>query len=307
MTLTGRIICYRQGRRHVAAPAGQLATRGLQANRLQDVRYFAQYRPWRSTDTKSSRAIAGRGIRSARGELHNSMQAETQRRRDTFPIAPAVPPEATSWPKAAAALGLGAVQLLLPRASRTLGALRTFSSMTPGGSAQQRLLTALQPCPAASSTKARNRRGTVEVSQPLHAAPKLLAGSQGNAGMVPASVAMCLVGAQVGSFGALRQRLWRQVAASAYGAKFGAADQARMQQGRAPLAHPGQRVGLRGSYELHHLLPICQGGAVYDLANLAIVTPRYHAEILAPEYHYKPRRGSRQPGPSQHKPATQLE
>ncbi|MFR5451681.1 MAG: HNH endonuclease signature motif containing protein [Roseburia hominis] len=36
---------------------------------------------------------------------------------------------------------------------------------------------------------------------------------------------------------------------------------------------------------LHHIIPINQGGSVYSVDNLVVVTPRYHAEILIPEVH----------------------
>ena len=39
------------------------------------------------------------------------------------------------------------------------------------------------------------------------------------------------------------------------------------------------------TYQLHHIIPINQGGSVYSVDNLVVVTPRYHAEILIPEVH----------------------
>ena len=39
-------------------------------------------------------------------------------------------------------------------------------------------------------------------------------------------------------------------------------------------------------YNLHHVTPIHEGGGVYDLNNIYVVTPRYHQEILDPTYHY---------------------
>ncbi len=46
-----------------------------------------------------------------------------------------------------------------------------------------------------------------------------------------------------------------------------------------------QRAGGHVKYILHHKTPISQGGGVYDLDNLIVVTPRYHSEILDPTYH----------------------
>ena len=59
-----------------------------------------------------------------------------------------------------------------------------------------------------------------------------------------------------------------------------------MNQGLAPIAKESQQLGGQKSYILHHNQPIYQGGAVYNVDNLTIVTPRYHKEILSPSYHY---------------------
>lgn len=57
-------------------------------------------------------------------------------------------------------------------------------------------------------------------------------------------------------------------------------------QGKAPFAAETQHYGARNKYELHHKTPIHAGGAVYDLSNIVIVTPRYHVDILSGSYHY---------------------
>jgi hypothetical protein len=59
-----------------------------------------------------------------------------------------------------------------------------------------------------------------------------------------------------------------------------------MSTGLAPIALENQWLGENKSYVLHHKTPIQQGGGVYDLNNLVVVTPRYHKEILDPAYHY---------------------
>lgn len=63
-----------------------------------------------------------------------------------------------------------------------------------------------------------------------------------------------------------------------------------MQQGLAPYALPTQMTGTalpsQQVYNIHHIRPRQHGGGVYDLDNLVVATPRYHAEILAPSYHY---------------------
>ena len=59
-----------------------------------------------------------------------------------------------------------------------------------------------------------------------------------------------------------------------------------MKNGNAPIPLEEQWLGKQSTYQLHHKTPINQGGAVYDMDNLIIVTPRFHREILSPKYHY---------------------
>ncbi len=48
-----------------------------------------------------------------------------------------------------------------------------------------------------------------------------------------------------------------------------------------------QSLSSRVIYELHHKKPIWDGGDVYNLDNLVIVSPRYHQEILDKDYHFQ--------------------
>lgn len=56
--------------------------------------------------------------------------------------------------------------------------------------------------------------------------------------------------------------------------------------GIAPPALPSQWNEKLDSYILHHRKPIHDGGGVYDLDNLYILTPKMHKEILDPNYHF---------------------
>lgn len=47
---------------------------------------------------------------------------------------------------------------------------------------------------------------------------------------------------------------------------------------------PSLRYGL--SHVLDHLQPIQHGGGAYDMDNIAVVTPLYYPQLLAPGYHY---------------------
>ncbi|MOA56368.1 Colicin-E9 [compost metagenome] len=44
---------------------------------------------------------------------------------------------------------------------------------------------------------------------------------------------------------------------------------------KAPIA---EHVGKRTKYELHHVTPISENGAIYDIDNIMILTPKAHIE-----------------------------
>ncbi|WP_247701713.1 DNRLRE domain-containing protein [Streptomyces sp. F63] len=116
---------------------------------------------------------------------------------------------------------------------------------------------------------------------------KWLKGSAGNAGKVPGQVARALQGREFKDWNEFRKAFWVEVSKVPELAKqFGDRDFYRMQNGAAPKTDPTQAVGKNNSYVLHHRTPIHDGGGVYDLDNLVIVTPQYHAEVLDPGYHY---------------------
>jgi hypothetical protein len=68
--------------------------------------------------------------------------------------------------------------------------------------------------------------------------------------------------------------------------EFGKSNITRMKGGNAPIAHTSQWDGKVGSYALHHKTPIYAGGGVFDMDNIMIVTPRFHKEVLDPDFHY---------------------
>jgi hypothetical protein len=116
---------------------------------------------------------------------------------------------------------------------------------------------------------------------------KWLKGTDGNAGYVPGQVAKQLNGEAFGSFDEFRSAFWKSVASDAtLSSQFTPANVARMRNGLAPFAPSSQTVPGQPTYILHHRTPINQGGAVYDMNNLLVVTPKYHAELLDPTVHY---------------------
>jgi len=114
-----------------------------------------------------------------------------------------------------------------------------------------------------------------------------LRGTEKNAGLFPKSIADKMKGKTYNNFDEFRQDFWKNVADDATLSKQFTQDNIyRMKAGAAPRAELSQQLGGQQSYVLHHKKPINQGGAVYDMDNLQIVTPRFHKEILLPEYHY---------------------
>ncbi|MFI1919362.1 putative T7SS-secreted protein [Nocardia sp. NPDC020380] len=114
-----------------------------------------------------------------------------------------------------------------------------------------------------------------------------LRGTDGNAGWVPGQVADALRGRTFDDFNQFREAFWREVSNHPELAnQFSPGNQVLMANGRAPFVVDSQSVGGATRYNLHHVNPIHNGGGVYDLDNLAVVTPRFHAEVLDPDFHY---------------------
>ncbi|MDI1446041.1 DUF6531 domain-containing protein [Polyangium sp. 6x1] len=133
----------------------------------------------------------------------------------------------------------------------------------------------------------RNSPGVATAGNNHPDASNWLRGSHGNAGRIPQSVADKLNGRQFNTFDDFREAFWKEMAADPQASSvFNAANQTRMTQGLAPIAHSSQQYGGHMSYILHHNTPIQHGGAVYDMANLTVVTPQFHQTILDPSYHF---------------------
>ncbi|MEM7487439.1 MAG: hypothetical protein AAF348_19720, partial [Bacteroidota bacterium] len=116
---------------------------------------------------------------------------------------------------------------------------------------------------------------------------KWLRGSDGNAGFFPKAIADKMRGKNYPNFDKFREEFWENVADNPNLAnQFSSQNQALMRQGKAPKPKQSQWLGEQNTYILHHQTPINQGGKVYDVDNLIIVTPRYHKEILLPSYHF---------------------
>ncbi len=132
----------------------------------------------------------------------------------------------------------------------------------------------------------RNYAGVVTGGENLTNAKRMMHGSQGNVGVIPKEIADKMRGRQYSNFDAFREDFWKTVADSSYASEFSNSNIGRMRNGRAPKVVLDQTYGQLESYILHHKTPIHAGGEVYNLDNLAIVTPRMHQEILDKAYHF---------------------
>ncbi|MDF3936724.1 S-type pyocin domain-containing protein [Pseudomonas citronellolis] len=108
----------------------------------------------------------------------------------------------------------------------------------------------------------------------------LAGASEGLGAPIPKEIADQLRGKDYGSFDSFRRALWRAVAlSSSLTEQFIENNVDRMREGKAPKARYRDRAGKRGSFELHHKNKVAQGGGIYDIDNLTIVTPKHHIDI----------------------------
>ncbi|MFP1811457.1 S-type pyocin domain-containing protein [Lonsdalea quercina] len=108
----------------------------------------------------------------------------------------------------------------------------------------------------------------------------LEAASSGLGAPIPAQVADKLRGREFKTFDAFRKALWLVVAENPeLIEQFMPANKALIAKGRSPYAIPSEQLGKRAVFEIHHIERIVDGGAVYDMDNMSIVTPKLHSII----------------------------
>ncbi|WP_122265493.1 S-type pyocin domain-containing protein [Pseudomonas syringae] len=96
---------------------------------------------------------------------------------------------------------------------------------------------------------------------------------------IPSSVAEKLSGRPFASFAKLREAIWLEVSKDPELSRhLGELSRIEVSDKRAPLVRAADRVGKRVKYEIHHKHWISEGGAVYDLDNLVIMTPKDHIQ-----------------------------
>ncbi|RVU53407.1 HNH endonuclease [Pseudomonas syringae] len=96
---------------------------------------------------------------------------------------------------------------------------------------------------------------------------------------IPSSVAEKLSGRPFASFAKLREAIWLEVSKDPeLSGHLGELNLQELSNKRAPRAPLADRVGKRVKYEIHHKHRVSEGGSVYDLDNLIIMTPKDHIQ-----------------------------
>lgn len=97
---------------------------------------------------------------------------------------------------------------------------------------------------------------------------------------IPVNIADGLRGQNFRDFKNFREKFWELVSSDAELAnQFSKSNLKLMRKGSAPFPIPAEHVGGRDKFEIHHIMPISEGGAVYDMENLRVTTPKNHIEI----------------------------
>jgi hypothetical protein len=105
-----------------------------------------------------------------------------------------------------------------------------------------------------------------------------LGSESGQSGVpVPAHIADELRGQDFRDFDKFRERLWNTVANdSTLSEQFNPLNLVLMKKGYSPFAPQSEQVGGRQKFEIHHRHPISEGGEVYNMDNMVIMTPKAH-------------------------------
>ncbi|NQD94861.1 pyocin [Pseudomonas sp. CrR25] len=105
----------------------------------------------------------------------------------------------------------------------------------------------------------------------------LAGASVGLGAPIPTQIADRLRGREFSRFDDFREAFWTEVAADPeLSSQFSAANRRVMRAGSSPFVQDTEAVGGRKVHELHHVDRIADGGAVYDVDNLRVNTPKNH-------------------------------
>ena len=104
--------------------------------------------------------------------------------------------------------------------------------------------------------------------------------NSGNGSPIPSQVADKLRGKNYSNFAAFRRAVWKATSSTPELRElFKEQNKGNIDGGNSPFASKKEQVGGRKRLELHHVVPISKGGALYDVDNIRIMTPKRHIEV----------------------------
>ena len=101
---------------------------------------------------------------------------------------------------------------------------------------------------------------------------------------IPPEIAKDLIDKQFDTFDELKVEIYKKIGNSKYANEFILGNQKTMKSVKAPFAPVSLQTGKNFNqvkYNIHHRIPVENGGDVYNLDNLIIVAPKIHDEIHA--------------------------
>lgn len=108
----------------------------------------------------------------------------------------------------------------------------------------------------------------------------LAGANQGQGVAIPPRIADKLRGRNFSSWRRAREAIWIAVSEDpTLMSQFSKANQTILRNGYSPSAIPSEHAGSNRAFEIHHVIPLTDGGAVYDIDNLRITTPKNHVRI----------------------------
>ncbi|PVZ40721.1 S-type pyocin [Pseudomonas sp. CC120222-01a] len=108
----------------------------------------------------------------------------------------------------------------------------------------------------------------------------LAGANQGQGVAIPPRIADKLRGRNFSNWRRAREAIWTAVSEDAIlMSQFSKSNQTLLRNAYAPSAIPSEHAGSNRVFEIHHVIPLKDGGAVYDIDNLRITTPKNHVRI----------------------------
>jgi hypothetical protein len=96
---------------------------------------------------------------------------------------------------------------------------------------------------------------------------------------IPTQIADKLRGREFSSFRAFRRAFWKAVATDPeMSSKLSRLSKIETERGLSARAPQADHVGKKIKYDLHHVKPISEDGAVYDIDNIRVLAPKQHID-----------------------------